>query len=130
MEPRISFLTLGVEDLQRSTQFYAAGLGFPQLKSPATVSFFDLGPSRLALYPRRLLAAEAGVSPEGSGFSRVALAYNVPSQAEVDRLLERAEAAGGRITRPGATAEWRGYRGYFVDPDGFLWEVAWNPAFS
>jgi catechol 2,3-dioxygenase-like lactoylglutathione lyase family enzyme len=130
MEPRISFVTLGVEDLERSTQFYAAGLGFPQLKSPAAVSFFDLGPCRLALYPRRLLAAEAGISPQGSGFSGVALAYNVPSEQEVDRVLERAGATGGRVTKPGGSAEWGGYQGYFVDPDGFLWEVAWNPAFS
>jgi uncharacterized protein len=130
MEPRISFLTLGVEDLDRSTQFYAAGLGFARLKSPASVSFFDLGPSRLALYPRQLLAADAGVSPEGSGFSGIALAYNVASRSDVDRLLQRAGAAGGRVTKPAAAADWGAYRGYFADPDGFLWEVAWNPAFS
>jgi uncharacterized protein len=130
MEPRISFVTLGVADLERSTRFYASGFGWHRLKSPPNVSFFDLGPTRLALYPRDLLATDAGISPAGSGFSGFALACNVGSQTEVDRVLRQAVDAGGRIVKPGVIADWGGYRGYVADPDGFLWEVAWNPAFS
>ena len=129
MEPRISFVTLGVDDLERSTRFYAEGLGLPLLKSPPTVSFFELGPTWLALYPRSLLAADAGVPDEGSGFRGFALAHNVRSGAEADLLLEQVEACGGRIVRPARQTDWGGYAGYFADPDGFLWEVAWNPRF-
>jgi catechol 2,3-dioxygenase-like lactoylglutathione lyase family enzyme len=129
MEPRISFVTLGVRDLDRSVRFYKEGLGLPRLKSPPTVAFFELERTWLALYPRHLLAADAGVPEEGSGFSGVALAHNVRSAAEVDGLLEVAATAGGRIVKAGHTADWGGYSGYFADPDGFLWEVAWNPRF-
>jgi uncharacterized protein len=129
MEPRISFVTLGVADLERSTRFYADGLGLPQLKSPPGVSFFELGRTWLALYPRDLLAADAGVAPAGSGFARFALAHNVSSAVEADRLLEDAARAGGRITQSARPTSWGGYAGYFADPDGFLWEVAWNPRF-
>ena len=129
MEPRISFVTLGVRDLDRSVRFYEEGLGLARLKSPPTVAFFELGRTWLALYPRHLLAADAGVPAEGSGFSGVSLAHNVRSAPEVDRLLEEAAGAGGRIVKAGHTADWGGYSGYFADPDGFLWEVAWNPRF-
>jgi catechol 2,3-dioxygenase-like lactoylglutathione lyase family enzyme len=129
MEPRISFVTLGVTDLERATRFYAEGLRLPRLKSPPTVSFFELGKTWLALYPRHLLAADAGVPAMGSGFPGFALAHNVRSEAEADRLLEEVRAAGGRIVKPAGRAEWGGYSGYFADPDGFLWEVAWNPHF-
>ena len=129
MEPRISFVTLGVTDLERSTRFYADGLRLPRLKSPPTVSFFELGKTWLALYPRDLLAAEAGVPAAGSGFSGFALAHNVRSRAEADRLLEEVVTAGGRVVKPVERAAWGGYAGYFADPDGFLWEVAWNPRF-
>jgi catechol 2,3-dioxygenase-like lactoylglutathione lyase family enzyme len=129
MEPRISFVTLGVTDLRRSIRFYEEGLGLPRLKSPPTVAFFELGRTWLGLYPRELLAADAGVPAAGSGFPGFTLAHNVRSAAEADRLLEDAAAAGGRIVRPAHTADWGGYSGYFADPDGFLWEVAWNPRF-
>jgi catechol 2,3-dioxygenase-like lactoylglutathione lyase family enzyme len=129
LEPRISFITLGVMDLARATRFYAEGLRLPRLKSPPTASFFELGTTWLALYPRDLLAADAGLPAEGSGFPRFALAHNVRSAAEADRLLEEAVAAGGRIVKPAARSDWGGYSGYFADPDGFLWEVAWNPRF-
>jgi catechol 2,3-dioxygenase-like lactoylglutathione lyase family enzyme len=129
MEPRISFVTLGVSDLERATAFYEKGLGLPRLKAPPTVSFFELGKTWLALYPRDLLAADAGVSAAGSGFPGFALAHNVRSQDEADRLLEEVARAGGRIVKPAQRAEWGGYSGYFADPDGFLWEVAWNPHF-
>jgi uncharacterized protein len=129
MEPRISFVTLGVTDLVRATRFYAEGLALPQLKSPPTVSFFELGATWLALYPWEALAADAGVSASGSGFRGFALAHNVRSRAEADRLLEQVEMAGGVIVKPAGPTEWGGYAGYFADPDGFLWEVAWNPRF-
>jgi uncharacterized protein len=129
VEPRLSFVTLGVTDLERATRFYQEGLGLERLESPPTVSFFELGRTWLALYPRRLLAADAGVPSEGSGFPGFALAHNVRSTAEADRLLQQVVAAGGRIVKPAQPAEWGGYSGYFADPDGFLWEVAWNPKF-
>lgn len=129
MEPRISFVTLGVSDLERATRFYAEGLGLPQLKSPPTASFFELGRTWLALYPRHLLARDAGVAADGSGFPGFALAHNVRSAAEADRLLEQVSAAGGSVVRPARHTDWGGYAGYFADPDGFLWEVAWNPRF-
>jgi catechol 2,3-dioxygenase-like lactoylglutathione lyase family enzyme len=129
MEPRISFVTLGVEDLARSTRFYAEGLDLPRLSSPPGVSFFELGRTWLALYPRHLLAEDAGVPAEGSGFPRFTLAHNVRSPEEADRLLDQVLAAGGHVVRPGRRTDWGGYAGYFADPDGFLWEVAWNPKF-
>jgi uncharacterized protein len=129
MEPRLSFVTLGVNDLPRATRFYGQGLGLRQLKSLPSVSFFDLGRTRLALYPRELLAGDAGVPAQGSGFSGIALAHNVRSRAEADGLLSDAKRAGGRIVKPARDTEWGGYAGYFADPDGFLWEVAWNPNF-
>ena len=129
MEPRLSFVTLGVADLERATRFYQAGLGLSRLESPPGVAFFDLGRTRLALYPRQLLAADAGVSPDGLGFPGFALAHNVRSRAEADRLLEDVTRAGGRVVKPAQPADWGGYSGYFADPDGFLWEVAWNPKF-
>jgi catechol 2,3-dioxygenase-like lactoylglutathione lyase family enzyme len=129
MEPRISFVTLGVADLGRATRFYAEGLGLSPLKSAPTITIFELGQTWLALCPRDLLAAEATVSAEGSGFPGFALAHNVRSVADADRILETVVAAGGRIVRPARQTEWGGYAGYFADPDGFLWEVAWNPRF-
>jgi catechol 2,3-dioxygenase-like lactoylglutathione lyase family enzyme len=129
MEPRISLVTLGVADLQRSTQFYSEVLQLPRIKSPPTISFFELGKTWLALYPRELLAADAGIAAAGSGFSGFTLAHNVRSEAEVDALLADVAKGGGRIVKPAQRADWGGYSGYFADPDGFLWEVAWNPNF-
>lgn len=129
MEPRISFVTLGVEDLERATRFYRDVLRLPQKPTPPSVSFFEMGRTWLALYPRHLLAADAGVPAEGSGFPGFTLAHNVGSREEVDALLAEVAAGGGRLVKPGQPAEWGGYTGYFADPDGFLWEVAWNPEF-
>ena len=130
MEPRVSFITLGVRDLERATRFYKDVLGLPQLPSPpGVVSFFEMGRTWLALFPREDLAADAGVAAEGSGFPGFALAHNVRSEAEVDQLLAEAAAGGGRIVKPGGPTGWGGYAGYFADPDGFLWEVAWNAKF-
>ncbi|HSU82010.1 MAG TPA: VOC family protein, partial [Thermoanaerobaculia bacterium] len=88
-----------------------------------------MGKTWLSLFPREDLAADAGVPAEGSGFPGFALAHNVRSMEEVDRLLAEAAAGGGRIVKPGHDTDWGGYVGYFADPDGFLWEVAWNPKF-
>ena len=129
MEPRLSFVTLGVRDIARATRFYADVLGLPRRETPPGISFFELGKTWLALYPRDELAADAGVPDDGTGFPRFALAHNVRSADEVDRLLDEVAAGGGRIVKPGRTADWGGYSGYFADPDGFLWEVAWNPQF-
>ncbi len=129
MEPRLSLVTLGVSDLERSIRFYQDVLRLPRLETPPSIAFFELGRTWLALYPRHLLAADAGVPAEGSGFAGFTLAHNVRSPKHVDQLLREIATGGGRVVKPAAHAEWGGYSGYFADPDGFLWEVAWNPDF-
>ncbi len=129
MEPRISFITLGVQDLERATRFYAEVLKLPQRKTPPSVSFFEMGQTWLALWPRESLAADAGIADDGGRFAGIALAHNVRSPEEVDQLLAEAAQGGGTLVKPGEPADWGGYRGYFADPDGYLWEVAWNPDF-
>ena len=129
MEPRISIITLGVEDLERSVRFYRDGLGLPRRDGPAEIAFFTTAGTWLALFSRESLAKDAEVAPEGSGFRGFTLAHNVRTREEVDAVLERATAAGARLVKPAQTASWGGYSGYFSDPDGFLWEVAWNPDF-
>jgi len=129
MEPRISFITLGVTDLERATRFYADVLKLPQRPTPPGVAFFEMGKTWLALFPRADLAADAGVSAEGSGFPGFALAHNVKTRKGVDELLTQAAAGGGRLVKAARDTDWGGYAGYFADPDGFLWEVAWNPKF-
>ena len=130
-EPRVSLITLGVDDLARARAFYETGLGWKA--SPASqgdVVFFQVGALAISLFPRRLLAEDAGVSTDGAGFSGITLAHNVREPADVDRLLAVAEAAGARITNAAQDAFWGGRTGYFADPDGHLWEVAWNPHFA
>lgn len=129
MRPRISMITLGVADLERSVRFYGKGLGFPKMDSPPEVAFFTLNGSWLGLYGRESLAEDASVSPEGSGFSGFALAHNVASPEEVDRTIEEAISAGATLSRAAQKTSWGGYSGYFKDPDGYLWEVAHNPFF-
>ena len=129
MEPRISLITLGVADLERATRFYAECLCLPRLKTPPSVTFFELGKTWLALWPRESLAADAGLSPEGSGFPGFSLAHNVRSPAEVDALLARVATCGATVVKPAQPTDWGGYAGYFTDLDGFLWEVAHNPGF-
>ncbi len=129
MESRISFVTLGVQELARSTRFYEEVLGLPRLSTPPSVAFFEMGRTWLSLYPHSELAADAGVPAEGSGFAGFALAHNLGSREEVDALLSHVKSHGGRIVKPAHATDWGGYSGYFADPDGFLWEVAWNPDF-
>lgn len=130
MEPRISLITLGVSDLERSIAFYRDGLGLAQREGPEGIAFFETRGTWLSLYPRGSLAEDATVSDEGSGFRGFTLAHNVGSPAEVDALLGQAVDAGAALIKPGQEVFWGGYSGYFADPDGFLWEVAWNPHFT
>lgn len=129
MEPRITLITLGVADLDRSIRFYRDGLGLPRRDGPEGVAFFELRGTWLSLYPREELAADAAVPSEGSGFRGFTLAHNVRSPEAVDATLREAVGAGATLVKPGQKVFWGGYSGYFSDPDGFLWEVAWNPHF-
>ena len=129
MKPRISMITLVVRDLAVSVKFYEEGLGFPRMESPPTVAFFTLNGTWLGLYGREALAEDATVSAEGSGFAAFTLAHNVPSEAEVDEVMNQALAAGATLVKQPQTVFWGGYSGYFKDPDGHLWEVAHNPLF-
>lgn len=127
MEPRVTFITLGVQDVGRSRKFYEA-LGFKASSaSQPSVTFFDAGGVVLALFGRDALAEDASVPADGSGFSGFALAHNVNSESDVDRTLHEAVAAGAKLLKPGQKVFWGGYSGYFSDPDGHLWEVAYNP---
>ncbi|HVY86214.1 MAG TPA: VOC family protein [Caulobacterales bacterium] len=129
MEPRVSLITLGVADLARSRAFYER-LGFKASSvGGGEVYFFQAGALALVVWARSELAKDAGLSEVGSGFRGIALAHNVREKADVDGVLAEAEAAGGRVTQAAHDASWGGRTGYFADPDGHLWEVAWNPAF-
>lgn len=131
MEPRISIITLGVDDLERAARFYEA-MGLERNSRFAEgVAFFQMGGMVLALWPRDELAEDAGIERErgAPGFSGVALAYNTRSESEVSLILERAEKAGGRIVKPAQRAFWGGMQGYFTDTEGNLWEVAHNTDF-
>ncbi len=129
MRQNISFITLGVSDLARSRAFYAA-LGWRESSgSQPEIAFFKAGTVVFGLFQRQALAEDANVSPVGSGFAGFTLAHNVDSAAAVDSLLLEAVAVGAGLVRPAEKVFWGGYRGYFADPDGFLWEVCWNPFF-
>ncbi len=130
MEQRLSLVTLGVRDLAVSRAFYRR-LGWKE--SPPSnehVAFFQCGGLVFALWGRDALVEDAGVDGPGKGFANVSLAHNVRSKADVDATLKEAKQAGATILKPGAEASWGGYTGYFADPDGFAWEVAWNPGFE
>ena len=131
MRPKLNLITLGVKDFDRAMQFYREGLGWqPSSASQDDVAFFPLGGVVLALYPRDKLAEDARVSPAGSGFSGITLAHNAKSQEEVDEVLQTVESLGATIVKKAEKVFWGGYSGYFADPDGHLWEVAWNPFFG
>lgn len=136
MQPRITLITLAVDDLEAAVRFYRDGLGWPTDGIVGTefpdgaVAFFELaGGLRLALWPRASLARDAGL-PLGQGArpaTEFALAHNVRSRADADRAFVAAVAAGGRAVKPPVETAWGGYAGYVADPDGHLWEIAWNP---
>lgn len=131
MRQRISLITLGVRDFERSLKFYRDGLGWqPSSASGDDVAFFQMGGVVFGLYPREKLAEDAKVAPQGSGFSGITLAYNTKSKAEVEEVLDMARKLGAKITKEAQDVFWGGYNGYFEDPDGYLWEVAWNPFFE
>jgi len=127
MEQRLSLVTLGVSDMARARGFYER-LGWrASSASNDAVTFFQAGGGGFGLYGRDALAEDATVSPDGSGFSGVALAHNTASREAVDAVIAEAEAAGGTVVKSAEDVFWGGYSGYFADPDGHLWEVAWNP---
>lgn len=128
MDARVTVITLGVRDLDRSQRFYESGLGWKAAPgSNPHIRFFQAGGVVLALFHRRSLAAEAGVPAKGEGFAGFSLAQNLPDRAAVDRALAEAERAGATVVHAATAREWGGYSGYFADPDGYLWEVAHNP---
>ena len=127
MKQAISFITLGVADLARSRAFYQA-LGWRESSSSQEgIAFYQAGSLAFALFPRAALAEDANVPAAGSGFPGFTLAHNVADEKAVDQLLTEAVAAGARLVRPADKVSWGGYRGYFSDPDGYLWEVCHNP---
>jgi hypothetical protein len=135
MQPRITLLTLAVDDLERSVAFYRDGLGLPtegivgREFEHGAVAFFDLAHGlRLALWPRASLCHDSGLPAGARSATEFALAHNVASRGEVDEVLAEATRAGATLVKPPADTFYGGYAGYFQDPDGHLWEVAWNPA--
>lgn len=136
MKPRISFITLGVDDLERAVRFYRDGLG---LETPGivgqefehgAVAFFELQPGlRLALWPRASLAHDTGLPVGPRSSTEISLAHNTASRDEVDEVMAEAAVAGAMVVKKAQDTFYGGYAGYFQDPDGHLWEVAWNPQF-
>jgi uncharacterized protein len=137
MKPRITLLTLGVNDLEKALSFYRDGLGFPTEGIIGTefehgaVAFFDLQSGlKLALWPRRDIAYDAEIPKGEQSATEITIGHNVSSEKEVDAIMEQARKAGAKITKEAQATFYGGYAGYFQDPDGHLWEVAWNPAFE
>ncbi len=134
MKPRITLITIGVDDLDAAVRFYRDGLGLKtegivgaQFEHGA-VAFFDLQAGlKLALWPRRSIAHDAGIAPGGPSPTEFTIGHNVSSKVEVDDVMEQAGRAGAVIVKPAHDTFWGGYAGYFQDPDRHLWEVAWNP---
>lgn len=134
MQPRITVITLGVEDLEASLRFYREGLGFPsegiigQEFEHGAVAFIQLQPGlRLALWPRSSIAHDTGLALGPASSTEMTLGHNVSSRTEVDAVMAMAATAGAVIVKPAHDTFWGGYSGYFKDPDGHLWEVVWNP---
>lgn len=135
MKPRLTLITLGVDDLERALRFYRDGLGLStdgivgQEFENGAVVFIDLQPGlRLALWPRISIATDTGLPVSPSSLTDMTLAHNVRSEAEVDAVMTEAKAAGAKIVKIAHKTFYGGYAGYFQDPDGHLWEVAFNPA--
>lgn len=127
MDQRLSMVTVGVADLARSRRFFEEGLGWVRGNEDDAIAFYQLPGMLLGLWSRAALAEETGLEDGGATFSGLALAYNARSREEVDAVLAQAAAAGATILKPAAETFWGGYSGYFADPDGHPWEVAWNP---
>ncbi len=134
MKPSITLITIGVDDLERAVKFYRDGLGWPTNGIVGTefehgaVAFFELhGGLKLALWPRASIAHDVGIALGTPAAGEFVLAQNVASEAEVDAVMERAAVAEARIVKTPRQTFWGGYAGYFQDPDGHLWEIAWNP---
>lgn len=134
MKPRITVITVGVDDLEASLRFYRDGLGFAtegivgQEFEYGAVVFIQLQPGlRLALWPRTSIGHDTGLAVGPAAATEMTLGHNVSSRAEVDAVMAQAEAAGGRIIKPAHDTFWGGYSGYFQDPDAHVWEVVWNP---
>jgi catechol 2,3-dioxygenase-like lactoylglutathione lyase family enzyme len=130
MEQRLSLVTLGVRDLAASRAFYRRLGWMESPPSNAEVAFFQCGGLVFALWGRNDLAVDAGIERIGDGFANISLAYNVRHKDEVDATLAEAKKAGATILKPAGETPWGGRTGYFADPDGFAWEVAWNPGFE
>jgi len=135
MKPRITLITLGVDDLDRALAFYRNGLGLETRGIVGTefehgaVAFFQLQHGlKLAVWPRRSLAHHTGLAPSSPNATEFTIGHNVASKAEVDAVMQQAATAGATIIQPAHDAFWGGYSGYFQDPDGHVWEIAWNPA--
>lgn len=134
MKPRITVITIGVDDLARSLRFYSQGLGLAtegiigQEFEHGAVAFFDLQAGlKLAIWPRQSLAYDAGLPLSAPSPTEFTLGHNVSSRAEVDAVMEQARKAGAVIVKPAQATFWGGYSGYFQDPDNHLWEIVWNP---
>ncbi|MCD8176166.1 MAG: VOC family protein [Tannerellaceae bacterium] len=128
MEQRITLITLGVADLERSIKFYEKGLGWKRSeKSTGEMIAFDMPGITLALFPIKELAEDVTISHEPSRFSGITIAHNTHSEEEVAEIMARVETLGGTIVKPPQKASWGGYSGYFADPDGYIFEVAYNP---
>jgi catechol 2,3-dioxygenase-like lactoylglutathione lyase family enzyme len=137
MRPRITLLTLGVDDLQRSVAFYRDGLGFKTKGiiggefENGSVAFFNLQEGlKLALWPRKSLGIDTGLPQSESSALELSMGHNVDSQAEVDAVMQLAAGAGAKIVKAAQPTFYGGYAGYFQDPDGHLWEIAFNPDFE
>ncbi len=134
MKPRVTLITVGVNNLEKSLAFYRDGLGLPTQGIVGTefehgaVAFFDLQAGlKLAIWPRRDIAHDAGIPLTPPSATEFTIGHNVTSKEEVDAIMEQARKAGAIIVKPAQATFWGGYAGYFQDPDGHLWEVAWNP---
>jgi uncharacterized protein len=135
MQPRVTLITLAVDDLQRALRFYRDGLGLPSAGivgeefEHGAVAFFDLALGlKLAVWPRRSLAHDTGLPVTPRSATEFCIAHNVTSREEVDAVMEEARRAGATVAKPAGPTFWGGYAGYFQDPDGHLWEVAFNAA--
>ena len=127
MNAHVSAILLGVREMDRSKEFYTEGLGWEvQNDWGVSVFFVPHGGSLVGFYGRDGLAAQHGLSPEGSGFSGLVLNYVVRSEARVDEVMAEAEKAGAQILKPAATLEWGGYGGSFADPDGYVWSIGYS----